>query len=142
MPVTNTKDLTVKLTTEEIDTLAIALNHLVQAVKMEPKWQAVILKVYDEVRARQPHVEAVTRKQAVKALRSVAADYIEQSRTRKDAMMKKSARDDASDVAYIADLVESNQDDAAKTATAQLDTAVREEMPREAFRFIGLRSIR
>lgn len=49
---------------------------------------------------------------------------------------------DRSDLIRIADLLATGDLVAAKRATANLDTAVRDEIPREAWPFVGLRAIR
>jgi hypothetical protein len=136
------KTLTVDLTPEEVEIFVSNMDHLIQCFQMEPDVVKIFRKVYKEAKALQPHDEALDRARAVNALRSTVSDYMERSRKWTDPEMKKSARDDASDIAYIADLVEAREDAHAKSKTADLDTAVRDEIPKEAYRFVGLRSLR
>lgn len=70
----------------------------------------------------------VTAANAADAIREVASEI--------------SDREDRHDLRRIADLLAAGDLVAAKRATANLDTAVRDEIPREAWPFVGLRAIR
>jgi len=132
---------TLSIDESNLDTL-IAFLVLAEGRMPDAGSQRAIKLLFDQIEVYRPRNNKLDRANAVVALCLVVEDYLERARTWKDISMKKSARDDASDVAYIADLVEAENDSLARSLTANLDTAVREEMPEEAFRFIGLRRAR
>jgi len=126
----------------------ISLNEA-QVVELEEFLQSAddgenIIKVLrEQVATQRPDTIKRQRRDAVKAIRAVADGYEARARSisRGDPRMRKSLRDDASDLTFIADFLECEEDQTAREAMIRLDTAVREDIPRCAWPFLGIRPL-
>lgn len=107
--------------------------------------QRAVRVLREQLEAQRPRNRVRERAEAVKAIQGVADSYFERAEAAKDHELRRSWTNDGADVRYIAECLAANtsaMDVQAKRATASLDTCVREEIPRCAWRFVGLRALR
>lgn len=81
------------------------------------------------------------RMNAIASILDVSDSYEDQAAGSDNISSRKMYQKDASDLRDIAEALKMYQDDKAKVKTANLDTAVRDEIPFEAWVFVGLRPI-
>jgi len=104
-----------------------------------PEYVRVIQILRTQIESQRPRDRKAEREKAVQALRDLAAEYSAKACSRKDPALRKCARDDQSDIEFIADYLSCEEDALAAAAMRNLDTSVREEIPRVAWRFLGIR---